>query len=176
MSALHTDLDRSTGFALGYAGGKGRFRVYIMAGLAALFLAVFIARGGLAALALSALAASSAYYFYPLIETSKPRLGANQYGVFVDGFGVIAWRAIAEIALQTHAVRSIEIHELHIKLSQPLARALTIDWRKLPLHRILMRLPWTMTPDGVVRINLEPFAGSPEQTLAALERTRSHFG
>ena len=151
MPAAEASPTRLEGFAVGYAANKGLFRVYVMAAVAALFVAVFfLLEGGAPALLIAALTASTAYYFYPLTETGKPRFGANQYGFFVDGFGVIAWRAIADVSIRSYAMRSIEIQELQIKLSQPLSRALTPDWRKLPLYRLLMVLPWTMTSDGVV--------------------------
>ena len=164
------------GFAVGYGAQKGRFRVYIMAALSALFLAVFLGGGGAVALILAALTGATAYYFYPLTETAKPRLGANQYGIFIDGFGVIAWRAIGDVLIRTYAMRSIEIKELHIELSQPLSRALTSDWRRPPLYRLLMRLPWTMTSDNVVHVNLEPFAGTPDEILQAIQLIRKRYG
>ncbi len=163
-------------FAVGYGAQKGRFRVYVMAALSTLFLAVFIGGGGAIALVLAVMTGAAAYYFYPLIETGKPRLGANQYGIFIDGFGVIAWRAVDDVLVRTFAVRTIETNELHIKLSQPLARALTSDWRGLPLYRLLMRLPWAMTPDNVVRINLEPFARTPDEIVQAITQIRKRYG
>jgi len=150
MAEAEAVTQRTEGFAVGYAAGKGLFRVYIMGSVAALFFAVFAMGGGVATLVFAVLAASTAYYFFPLTETRKPRLGANQYGIFIDGFGVIAWRAIEDVSIRAHALRSIEIKELQIRLSQPLSRALTSDWRKLSYYRLLMRLPWSMTPSGVI--------------------------
>jgi hypothetical protein len=102
------------------------------------------------------LAGCSAFYFFPFTE-SRPRLGANQYGLFIDGFGLIAWRAIGEINLVTYAVRTLEMEELHIKLKQPVTNALLVDWRGMPRWRLLMRLPWSMGYDNIIRINLQPF-------------------
>jgi len=166
----------SDGFAVGYARDKGSFRVYILGLASAGFLATAAAGGGLPALLLGSLAGGTAYYFYPLIETNKPRLGAGQYGLFVDGFGVIAWRAVEDLLLRTYAVRSIEQKELHIKLREPLERALVADWRRPPWYRMAMRVPWAMTHDNVVRINLEPFPGPPEDLHRELTRVRKFFG
>ena len=47
------------------------------------------------------------------------------------------------------------MEELHIKLKQPLHAALLADWRRLSIWRLLMRLPWTMGHDNIVRINLQ---------------------
>lgn len=163
------------GFALPYSKKVGDFRFYFMSFSALMLFAGFFWIGHPVFLGIALAAATVAYYFYPLVE-KKPRIGANQYGIFIDGFGVIAWRAISDISLRTYAVRSIENTELHIKLAQPLAKALIADWRRLPLWRLLMKLPWTMTHENVVRIKLEPFAPDGEQILTRLERMRRFFG
>jgi hypothetical protein len=166
----------ASGFAIGYAPGKGAFRVYLCLALAALSFAAWMVRGGELTLILAVLFGLTAYYFYPLIETAKIRLGAGEHGIFIEGFGVIPWRSVHSIALSTYAVRSIEVNELTIKLARSLPNALIADWRSLPWHRLIMKLPWTMTRDNTVRINLEPFAGRPDDILAALQRTRRYFG
>lgn len=163
------------GFAVGYAPGKGTFRVYICLAVAAVFVCLWALRGSEIALALAAFFGVTGYYFYPLIETAKARLGAGEHGVFIEGFGIVPWRAIQDIELSTYAVRSIEVNELHIKLARALPNALIADWRSLPYHRLLMKLPWSMSRDNVVRVNLEPFAGMAEEIVAALNRNRRAY-
>jgi hypothetical protein len=51
---------------------------------------------------------------------------------------------------------------LQIRLKTSLDHALLADWRDLPIWRLLMKLPWTMSYDNVVRIELAPFASPPE--------------
>ena len=68
------------------------------------------------------------------------------------------------------------VSELHIHLSRGLPNALIADWRSLPWHRLIMKLPWSMSGDNVVRVNLEPFAGEPEEIVSALCRVQRHFG
>ena len=164
------------GYAIGYASGKGAFRVYISLVFAALGLAFYILRGSEIALVLAILFAMSAFYFYPLVEAGRSRLGANEYGVFIEGFGLVDWRAIDDIRVQSHAIRTIMRHELQIKLSREMTRAVIADWRKLPLHRLLMKLPWHMTPDNILRINLEPFEHTPDHILRALKWYKGKFG
>lgn len=166
----------SSGFTLGYGRGKGTFRVYICLALAAVFGYGWYATGSEIALVVAAFFAATGYYFYPLIETRRIRLGAGEHGVFIEGLGVIPWRAIKDIRLNTYAVRSIEVNELDIELSRRLPKALIADWRSLPYHRLLMKLPWSMTRNNVVRINLEPFAESPDEIVGTLVRTRKFFG
>ncbi|MFM1816892.1 MAG: hypothetical protein RLZ98_3587, partial [Pseudomonadota bacterium] len=154
-----------SGYAVGYGRDKGAFRVYISLVLAAVFLAIWWFRGSEIALAIGIFFGVAGYYFYPLVETGKVRLGAGQYGVFIEGFGVIPWRSIRDIRLSTYAVRTMMMHDLEIELSSALPKALMADWRSLPYHRLLMKLPWSMGRDNVVRVNLEPFEGEPDSIV-----------
>ena len=81
------------GFSLAYSAESGDLRFNIMAFFAVIAIAFYLYTGYDALLAFAVATGCAAYYFYPLIE-KKPRIGANQYGVFIDGFGLIAWRAI----------------------------------------------------------------------------------
>jgi hypothetical protein len=67
------------------------------------------------------------------------------------------------------------MEELHIKLKQPLASALMADWRRLAIWRLLMRLPWAMTYDNIVRINLQPFAPPAEDITRTIERMWRYY-
>ncbi len=149
------------GFHLRYGKDAGDFRFNIMAILTVLMGVLFAATRYDAILVFAAVTGAAAYYFYPLME-KKPRIGAGEYGVFIDGFGLIAWRSIGDIQLVTLATRFDETHELQIHLKTSLGQALVADWRRLPVWRLLMKLPWSMTPDNVVRIALAPFAPPPE--------------
>jgi hypothetical protein len=54
------------------------------------------------------------------------------------------------------------VHELQIVLNAPLSSALVVDWRKQPRYRRWMRLPWRMSHNNMVRVNLEPFDQPPD--------------
>ena len=164
------------GYAVGYANDKGTFRVFVTTALAICFALAWFFTGSEITLVLAAFFAVTAYYFFPLIETGKARLGAGQYGLFIEGFGIIPWRSVGDISLSTYAVRSIQVSELHIKLSRSLPNALMADWRSLSYFRLLMKLPWTMSRDNVVRINLEPFGDVPDDIVGALQRNWRLFG
>lgn len=166
----------NTGFALAYGKDKGAFRVYIAFAMGAVFAAFWILRGSEVTLVLALLSFAVAYHFYPLVETGRPRIGAGEHGIFIEGFGIIPWRSIKDISLSTYAIRSIEVNELQIKLSRPLPAALSADWRKMPLHRLLMKLPWKMGSDNTVHINLEPFPGKPAEVCAAFQNKQRFFG
>jgi hypothetical protein len=156
------------GFILPYSRGEAA-RFHVLALISAAAFAAWI-NWGYQLLSITAiLAGCSAYYFFPFTE-SRVRLGANQYGLFIDGFGLIAWRAISDISLVTYSVRTIETEELHIKLKQPVGSALLADWRRLPVWRLLMRLPWAMGYDNIVRINLQPFAPPAEEITRTIQR------
>src|SRR6201993_4899562 len=129
----------------GYSVASGRddsyFPVYITAALALIFLAASWITAALYWLPLALATAGFTYYNIPLLETGRPTIGANQYGIFIQAFGLLRWRAIERIDLVEIAERAMTVHELQIVLNAPLTSALVADWRKQPFWRWLMRLP-----------------------------------
>lgn len=163
------------GYSVTYNRDEIQFPVYVIALLAAAFLAAALVTGQTVWLALGAAAAGVAYYNFPLLETWRPTLGANQYGIFIQGFGLIHWRAIDRIDIVEIAERANTVHELQIGLNMLLSSALVADWRKLPFWRSLMRLPWSMGASNVVRLNLEPFSEPPEEIQRTLVRLWRYY-
>lgn len=161
------------GFILSYNRGEAA-RFHALAAITAMTLAAWITWRWQILSATAIAAGCAAYYFFPFTER-RPRLGANQYGLFIDGFGLIAWRAIGEVRLATYSVRTMEMEELHIKLKQPLRTALLADWRRLPIWRLLMRLPWSMENDGTIRVNLQPFNPPAEEIDAVIQRMWRYY-
>src|ERR1700739_2666724 len=82
------------GYSVAYGRDDTYFPVYVTAALAAIFCTTTFLPGALYWLALAALAAGFTYYNIPLLETGRPTIGANQYGLFIQAFGLIRWRAI----------------------------------------------------------------------------------
>lgn len=164
----------SGGFSVAYEREETAFPVYLTGFLSAVFFAGAIsignAAGGTMLAALGLAAAAFAYYNFPLTETGRRVLGANQYGIFIESFGIVHWRAIRQIDLVVIAVRSDTLHEVQIGLSQPLTSALIADWRQVPWWRRGMRLCWKMTHDNVVRIRVDPFDRSPDDIHRTLLR------
>jgi hypothetical protein len=161
------------GFILSYARPEAA-RFHVLAAITAATFAAWLTWGYQLLSITAILAGCSAYYFFPFTE-NRPRLGANQYGLFIDGFGLIEWRAIGDIGLVTYSVRTLEMEELHIKLKKPLTSALLVDWRGLPAWRLLMRLPWKMGYDNIVRINLQPFAPPAEEINRTIQRMWRYY-
>ena len=155
-------LDQSNvgGYSVAYTRDDSHFPLYITAALAAIFLAAAWITGALYWLLPAAAAAAFTYYNIPILET-RPAVGANQYGIFIQAFGLIRWRAIERIDLVEIAERAMTVHELQILLNAPLSSALVADWRKQPFYRLAMRLPWRMNHNNMVRINVEPFDQPP---------------
>ncbi len=77
---------------------------------------------------------------------------------------------MGEINLVTYSVRTLDMEELQVKLRLPMQQALIADWRRLPVWRLLMRLPSTMTHDSVIRINLQPFEPPADEVHRAFLR------
>jgi hypothetical protein len=155
------------GYSVAYQRDDTYFPVYVTAALAAIFVTAAWITGALYWLLPAVAAAGFTYYNMPLLETGRPTIGANQYGIFIQAFGLIRWRAIERIDLVQIAERAMTVHELQIMLNAPLGSALVADWRKQPVHRLLMRLPWSMDHTGAVRINLDPF----DQPAELIHRT-----
>jgi hypothetical protein len=162
-------------YNLPYGPDAGDFRFNVMAILTVLAIVLFLSTGYQTPLVIGVITGCTAYYFYPLMEKKKPRIGAGQYGVFIDGFGLISWRAISDVQLVTYATRFSEEHELQFRLRTSLDRALLADWRSLPVWRLLMKLPWTMSHENLVRIPLAPFAPPPEEIHRQFERLWRHY-
>ncbi len=150
------------GYLLRYSHRSGDFNVNVMALASALLFILFLVQGYPPLLIPAVAAFCVAYYYYPLKE-GRPRIGGGEYGLFIDGLGLISWRAISGIETVAFTSRVAQTFELHIHLRTPLEQALLADWRRLPLWRLLMKLPWHMGKDGVIRIPLEPFAPRPEE-------------
>ena len=165
----------SSGYAIGYAPDSGNFRVFGCLGASVVFLLVWLNSGHAGALVVAALAASAAHYYFPLVERKKARLGAGEYGVFLEGLGIIPWHAIQQVRHSSYFVRTMEIDELHIVLSKALPKNLIADWRSMPWFRLLMKLPWSMTRDNIVKVDLEPFDGKPEAIVAGIQRQQRMY-
>jgi hypothetical protein len=156
------------GFILSYGPSEaGRF--HTLAAITAISAALYAVYGLQVFLLIAVVAGCAAYFFFPFTE-KRARLGANQYGLFIDGLGLLDWRSISEISLMQYTIRTIDMEELHIKLRTPVGGALLVDWRRLPVWRLLMRLPWTMGYDGVIRVQLQPFNPPAEQIHRAILR------
>ncbi len=162
------------GYSVTYGREEIQAPVYFIAVLAAAFLAAAIVTGSTLWLVLGVAAAGVAYYNVPLIER-RPIVGANQYGIFIQGLGLIRWSAIDSLELTELAVRASTIHELQIGLKTRLSSALVTDWRKMPFWRSLMRLPWHMSRPNVIGVNLEPFDKEPEDVHRTMQRLWRHY-
>src|ERR1700754_2790753 len=125
------------GYSVAYSRDDVYFPVYITAALALIFVTAAWIMGAAYWLVPAAAAAAFTYYNIPLLETGRPTIGANQYGIFIQAFGLIRWRAIARIDLAEIAERAMTVHELQIALNGTLAAALVVDWRKQPAYRLL---------------------------------------
>jgi hypothetical protein len=169
------DETHAGGYSVAYNRESGEFPIYVLAALAAGLAAAAFITGHAVLLALGLAAAGLTYYNLPLLETGRPTLGANQYGIFIQAFGLIRWRAIERIELVAIAQRADTLHELQITLNAPLKSALVADWRQQPFYRSLMRLPWRMGHDKMVRLNVEPFDQPPDEVHRTLVRMWRYY-
>jgi hypothetical protein len=171
---VDVDERNAGGYSVTYGREEIEFPVYVVSILAAGLLAATLVWGNTLVMVLGVGAAGIAYYNYPLLE-HRPTMGANQYGIFIQGLGLLRWRAIEEIDLLEFAQRGAVTHELQLALNMRLSSALVADWRRQPFWRSLMRLPWTMARAGVVAVNLEPFNQEPEEIHRTLVRLWKYY-
>lgn len=135
--------DDIDGYTIAYEREELQFPVYVVIATGTALLTLAVSRGNLFVFMLGSAAMCFAYHNFPLLETGRPRLGAGQYGLFLEGLGVIAWRSINSIDLVSTPARGAIDSNMLISLNEPLERALIADWRTRPFYRLLMRLPWT---------------------------------
>jgi hypothetical protein len=162
------------GYTVAYEGEEIYFPVYVVLFVGAVLLVWAFAQHNPYLLLPGGAALGFAYHNYPLLENGRPRLGAGQYGLFVEGLGVIAWRAVKSIELVAVSSRGTVDRELRVTLAKPLEAALIADWRKRPIYRILMRLPWSMR-DGTISIPLEVFDRPPDEIHRNVMRLWRYF-
>ncbi|MFA5901248.1 MAG: hypothetical protein WC829_19270, partial [Hyphomicrobium sp.] len=91
------------GYSVTYGREEIQAPVYVVAVLSAVLLAAALTTGSTVALVLGVAAAGVAYYNVPVLER-RPIVGANQYGIFIQGLGLIRWSAIDNIELIELAV------------------------------------------------------------------------
>lgn len=169
------DERETSGYTVAYGGDDTQFPIYACGLIGAALIAGGFVRQSAIMFVIGTLFTAVAYYNFPLIETGRPRIGANQYGVFIDGLGLIRWRAFERIELVPIATRAMTLNELHLVLREPINTALVADWRKLPLYRLAMRLPWKMGPGNVVRVILDPLAQPPDEIHRTLSRMWRYY-
>ncbi len=147
--------DDIAGYTVAYEREDIAFPIYAMTTIAAALVIAGIVQQLPILIGVALLPAAVAYYNLPLLETGRPRLGAGQYGLFIEGLGLLSWRAIAGIELVETHDRGVPTHELHIAVKQSISEALLADWRSRPLIRRFMRLPWSASNPALIRIPLD---------------------
>lgn len=143
------------GYTIGYDQEEVHFPIYAMTALAVAFFLAAIFKGIPILAAVGLLPAAVAYYNLPLLESGRPRIGSGQYGLFVEGLGLISWRAVESIDTLEMVERTGTSLDLIIGLKKPIPEALLADWRSRPLLRRPMRLPWRQASKTEIRIPLD---------------------
>lgn len=163
------------GYTVAYEREDLSFPVYLVAVVAVLFFAAGVVKDIPLLSALAVAPAAYAFYNIPLLETGKPRLGAGQYGLFIEGLGLIQWSAIETIEVQPVDVRGVPCHDMMLTLKAPLTEALLADWRQRPLLRRLMRLPWSLRKGNRIRIPLDVMDRPYAEVHQTFQRMWRHY-
>ena len=166
--------DRFDGYTVAYDRDEIQFPVWILMMLGAAVLYVSLAKASVILFLLSGLIGCFAFYSFPLLETGKTRLAANPDGLFIEGLGLLAWRAVAAIDVAEVIVRGSVYTEAEISLSEPLTIALLDDDRKMAPHRWFMRKPFYLRSGPKVRVPLDIFDRAPDDIINSLTRIWVH--
>jgi hypothetical protein len=150
--ASDTDI---VGYTIGYDQEDMQFPVYAMTALAVVLIAAGVIKGFAILAAVGLLPAAVAYYNLPLLERGRPRIGSGQYGLFIEGLGLVSWGAIDRIETLELMERTGNSLDLVIGLKRPVQESLLADWRVRPLLRRGMRLPWRLESKTEIRIPLD---------------------
>ena len=163
------------GYTVAYDQDEIQFPVYVIAAVAAALIAAAVYNESLILLLLGFIAACGALYNFPLIETGRPRLGAGQYGLFVEGLGLVDWRAVDHIEILPDPIRGLELEVLEIGLKTNVENSLIIDWRKSQIWRAAMRRPYKMKGDRTIRITLGVLDRPSEEIQATFLRMWRYY-
>ncbi|MFN0219192.1 MAG: hypothetical protein ACKVP4_10295 [Hyphomicrobium sp.] len=165
------------GYTIAYEQDEIQFPVYVLAAVAACLIAAAAFNDSLILLSLGFIVACAALYNFPLLETGRPRIGAGQYGVFIEDLGLVEWRAIDRIEVVDEVLRGVASDLLELELKTPIDKALIIDWRRRPFWRWAMRLVWKMPNPKLIKIPLGPLDRPPPEILQTFLRMwRYHRG
>lgn len=158
------------GFLVAYDSDELQFPVWVLLMLTAMLLYASIAEGSAVLMILGLFPGCFAFHNFPLLETGKTRLAANQDSLFIEGLGRIGWRFVKSISLAEIVVRGSSYSEADIALDAPLATALVEDGRNMKLYRRWMRKPFYLKSNRTIRVPLEIFDRQPEDIVASLLR------
>ncbi len=113
------------GYSFAYRRDDTNFPVYITAALAAVFFTAAWITGAAYWLALAVTAAGFTYYNIPLLETGRPTIGANQYGITYENLAAEQNELLVFQPLITHSVTKTTAHfAFHVQM---IADFLTVE-------------------------------------------------
>lgn len=167
--------DDIVGYTVAYEREEIFFPVYVVTFVAVALMALGLIKDLPILYALAVVPAGAAYYNLPLLETGRPRIGAGQYGLFIEGLGLVSWRSIDAIEIAETMQRGDVTRDLAIALKQPIPEALLADWRRRPIARKLMRLPWKKASKTAIRIPLDILDRPAEEIHATLLRMWRYY-
>ncbi|TYC52778.1 hypothetical protein FMN50_16415 [Rhodobacterales bacterium] len=137
---------------------------------------MFAAIGLIADIPLLILAAAaplaSAYWYYPMIETGRPQLGANEDGLYVERIGFIDWGAIRMTDVKRKKVRNVveQIH-LDVLLTRSMEAAVN-KGQTTPLWKKYMMRNWKRTKREhgreLIAIDLRTLDADPDEILTRI--------
>jgi hypothetical protein len=112
--------NRFEGYVVAHDREEIQFPVYVLAAGSVALLAGALIKEDVTLLVFAFVLGGIAYHNYPLVETGRPRLAASHHGLYIEGLGLLEWRAVKRVDLVPVVVRATTYHELEITRTGPL--------------------------------------------------------
>jgi hypothetical protein len=138
-------------------------------GLAVAVVLAIAAKGaGSAALWVAAAAALLiALHNWPLVRQLSTAMSVSDYGVFLDGLGLVGWNGINAARVEERKLGKTTLPELVLDVD---AEALKTVMARTPAggFRRLQYRPWRVAGGHLLRVDLQPLGVDPQALLAAI--------
>jgi hypothetical protein len=134
----------------------------------AVVLAIAAQGGGGAALwVAAALALLIALHNWPLSRQLATALSVSDYGFFLDGLGLVAWKSIKEARVEERKLGKIALPELVLDVDEAALKAVMSAAPAASLRRLQYRA-WRVAKGHLLRVDLQPLGVDPQALLAAI--------
>ena len=111
-------------FATGYKPHSADMMVYGGGVMTLVGVLATVVRVEPAYLAISLVGSLMALYFWPVLDVRRPQLGADVNGIYVARFGIIPWSRVADMRVEYHALRTMQLGTLIVTPEGPLKDAI----------------------------------------------------
>jgi hypothetical protein len=136
--------------------------------LVAIVLAIAAQGASSAALWVAAAAALLlALHNWPLSRQLSTALSVSDYGFFLDGLGLLAWKSVKAARVEERKLGKIALPELVLDVDEAALKAVLTAAPASGLRRLQYR-PWRAAKGHLLRVDLGPLGVDPQALLSAI--------